>query len=785
MLNLIIAKNLYVCIAFKFYKKLLVNKKIISFSLRCFSIFVLVFFTTMQYTKASDALIIRGSTERYHLGKYLYVLKDWDGSIATDKILNPANLELFKRDTAITPQAKYHWLIVNITNLSGQFENWHLWVHPHHHNQLYIANGGAINKLSENGLYVKNSESCFPENPRVLKLKIPIRETVQILIKVNTSTQQEYKPLFQVELKAADLEMQNYYTGWIILGVISGILIAISFLILQFWFITRNKSFIFYFLAFFSFMFYFISNDRVAYALFETDYINRFTSNYFALISSFFYLNFSRYFLDVEKRFKSWQKIITWYSAVYILALAIIILIHTKVIWNVTPYLNFIHVVAFILIISFAIYTKLKGVEQAGYYLIANIIFFAFLLTYIIFLYFKLEHIAPNWVASSLKMGTVAQALMFAFAIAHKFNALNREIIEKNLSKEKAEKEKLIEIQKLSKVKNIELEAKVVERTTEIYNQKEELRAQAEQLKKANEEIYQQKKLIEKAHSQITDSIFYASMIQKAVLPKQSLLQLHFKNHFLIFQPRDVISGDFYWAANIDGIRFIAVADCTGHGVPGGFMSMMGLSMFNEIVKREGLTQPDHILNLLRVYIINSLQQESMAVQIRDGIEVALCAIYQTPEDVNNGCYTLNFAGAHMPMHVATTRKHFENIGNNNAEQVASNEKHVVYQLRGDQMPIAMHIKLNPFTLQTVKLFKNDMLYLFTDGITDQIGGSDGRKYSHTTLRSLLLSCYQESTAEQMKIIEQAINDWTNHPNPIDGEIYEQIDDICFIGIRI
>lgn len=741
--------------------------------------------STSEYIKANDPIVLRGTTERYHLGKYLYILNDWDGSIATDKVLSPENLEHFKNDTTITPHSKYHWLLLTITNLSNYIEDWHLWVHPHHHNQLYIANGGTINKLSENGLYVKNSESCFPENPRVLKLKIPIRETVQILVKVNTSIQQEYKPIFQVELKAAEREMQNYYTSWIILGVISGMLIAISFLILQFWFITGNKSFIYYFLAFFSFMFYFISNDRVAYALFETDYINRFTSNYFALFSSFFYLNFSRYFLDWEKRFKFWQKIIKWYTVVYLLAFIIIILIHLKVIWNVTPYLNFIHVVAFILIISFAIYAKRKGIEQAGYYLIANTIFFAFLLTYIIFLYFKMEHIAPNWVASSLKMGTVAQALMFAFAIAHKFNTLNREITEKNLSKEKAEKEKLIEIQKLTKVKNLELEAKVIERTSEINNQKEELRAQAEQLEKAYEEISLQKKLIEKAHSQITDSIFYASMIQQAVLPKQSLLKLHFKNHFLIFHPRDVISGDFYWAAYIDGIRFIAVADCTGHGVPGGFMSMLGLSMFNEIVKREGLTQPDHILNLLRVYIINSLQQESMAVQIRDGIEVALCAIYQTPEDVNNGCYTLNFAGAHMPMHVATTRKHFENIGNNNAEQVASNEKHVVYQLRGDQMPIAMHIRLNPFTLQTVKLFKNDMLYLFTDGITDQIGGPYNRKYSHTALRSLLLSCFQKSPAEQMKIIELAINDWTNHPNPIDGEIYEQIDDICFIGIRI
>lgn len=351
--------------------------------------------------------------------------------------------------------------------------------------------------------------------------------------------------------------------------------------------------------------------------------------------------------------------------------------------------------------------------------------------------------------------------------------------------KEKMEKEKILEIQKIIKSKNIELETKVLERTSEIYNQKEELEQQALHLELANLEITKQKDLIEKAHSQITDSIFYASMIQQAVLPKQSLLKLFFRNHFLLFRPRDIISGDFYWTAQVDGIRFIAVADCTGHGVPGGFMSMLGISLLNEIVKREGLTRPDQILNLLRIHIINALQQESMAEQIRDGMVISLCAIYQLPEDEENNTLTLEYAGAHNPIYIASSPRSLYSLNLEEVELIESTESCILYQLRADSMPIAMHFKLDPYSLKRVKLFKNDMLYLFTDGITDQIGGEENKKFSSHGLRNLIIANWQQKPDEQLRIIENTINDWMNVPSPLNGQVYDQIDDICVMGIRV
>lgn len=734
---------------------------------------------------ANNTFTIKSEQYSYTLVNFIEVLPDWEGRFTLERVLNDLAQGHFIHDSTINPDALYHWVTLEITNNIKSHENFHLWVYPQHESWLYVVEAEKAVLLSKNGLYIKNSLSCFPENPRVHPLSIPQGETVLLLIKVNTAVQQEYKPNFSIELRPEKLEMKQYYYSWILLAVISGILLAISFFVLQFWIITKNKSFIYYFLAFFTFMFYFLANDRVAYALIGTDSITRFTSNYFALLSSFFYLNFAIHFLDGEKRFTTWNRILRGYTYIYVAALVVIILINTRVIWNVTPYLNFIHIFAFLLLIAFAVKALKSGVKQARYFILANSIFFFFLLIYIVFLYLKLEHKAPAWAASSLKMGTVAQGLMFAFAIAHRFNILNREITEKNLMKEKFEKEKILEIQKITKNKNIELEAKVCERTAEINNQKEELEQQALHLELANLEITKQKELIEKAHSQITDSIFYASMIQQAVLPKQSLLKLFFRNHFLLFRPRDIISGDFYWTAQVDGIRFIAVADCTGHGVPGGFMSMLGISLLNEIVKREGLTRPDQILNLLRIHIINALQQESMAEQIRDGMVISLCAIYQLPEDEENNTFTLEYAGAHNPVYIATSPSTLNSLNLEEVDILESADNCILYQLRADSMPIAMHFKLDPFTLKRVKLFKNDMIYLFTDGITDQIGGEENKKFSSHSLRNLILSNWLLGPDEQMRIIENTINDWMNYPSPINGQVYDQIDDICVMGIRV
>lgn len=725
------------------------------------------------------------SSKSHQLNKTIQTLPDWDGRLSVEKAIELLNNNRFKNDTSINSDAQFHWIYIEIENNCKDSEDWHLWVQPHHNNTLYAIDNEWAKEVCSNGIYVKHSQGSFPENPRVLKVTLPYKKVVRMLIRINTSIQQEYKPFFDVTIRPQKVEMKRYYATWILLAIIEGILLTISFFVLQFWIITRNKSFMYYFLAFFSFLLYFLTNDRVAYAVLGTDILTRFTSNYFALFSSFFYLNFSRHFLDGDKKLKTWNRILRNYIYVYLAALVVIILIHTKVIWNVTPYLNFIHVFGFLLLIIFSIQALRIGVKQAKYFLVANAIFFVFLFIYIVFLYLKIEHKAPFWVESSLKLGIVAQAFMFALVIAHRFNVLNREITLQKFNKERLEKEKILEIQKIITSKNNELESKVMERTAEINHQKEELRTQAEHLEEANTEITKQKKLIERAHTQITDSLFYAAMIQQAMLPKPSLLSLCFRNHFALYRPRDIVSGDFYWAAQIENIKFIAVADCTGHGVPGGFMSMLGISLINEIVKREGITRPNEILNLLRIHLINALQQESMNELMRDGMEISICAIYQTDDDVMNKRLTLEYAGAHNPIYVITNPSNISKQNVSDIEIFEKNESCALYQLKADAMPISIHFKLNPFTLRTIKLFENDMLYLFTDGIIDQIGGNENKKYSSINFRNLILEIHKNEPQEQMRLIEENINNWMNCVSSENGQVYDQIDDICVLGIRI
>jgi serine phosphatase RsbU (regulator of sigma subunit) len=361
---------------------------------------------------------------------------------------------------------------------------------------------------------------------------------------------------------------------------------------------------------------------------------------------------------------------------------------------------------------------------------------------------------------------------------------LSRKVVEKQLENERLEKEQILSIQSIITNTNIELEKKVEERTSEIFQQKEELITQAENIEIAYQEITQQKNIIEKAHSQITDSLFYAAMIQEAVLPKSSLMSICFKDNFTLFWPRDIVSGDFYWVAKIEDVTLFAVADCTGHGVPGAFMSMLGISLLNEIVKREGITEPEIILNNLRINLINALQQESADNEVRDGMDIALCALYRTEDDIINNCQTLDFAGSHSPCYIVK-QNNSNTIPIDSHTVFDTDENGTLLILKSDNIPLSKHFKIEPFTRKSIKVESGDVIYLSSDGIIDQLGGPDYKKFSTNRLLSLLLKFNQLDALLQKDRIEKEILEWMNYPDPISGSPSDQIDDFCIMGIRI
>lgn len=291
--------------------------------------------------------------------------------------------------------------------------------------------------------------------------------------------------------------------------------------------------------------------------------------------------------------------------------------------------------------------------------------------------------------------------------------------------------------------------------------------------------IEQQKKTVEEKNKNITASITYAKRIQEAILTSREYMMKALPEHFSFYRPRDIVSGDFYWVYEKAGISsrqqqtvvkhkppsdsslptsvancelvFFCVADCTGHGVPGALMSLIGHSLLNEVIVENGVTDPGEILNRLKTGIIQSLKQSGADNEARDGMDIALCVWHKSEG-------RLDFAGA---------RNSLYHIHNRQLTELKGHKQSIGYE-KGNTLP---------FTSMSVLLEKGDMLYLSSDGFVDQKGGADGKKYLYGPLRALLAEISMKPLDDQRKIVKQTFIDWKGDR--------EQIDDVCVMGVRV
>ena len=268
---------------------------------------------------------------------------------------------------------------------------------------------------------------------------------------------------------------------------------------------------------------------------------------------------------------------------------------------------------------------------------------------------------------------------------------------------------------------------------------------------KQNEEIKIQNDKIATANKNITDSIQYARRIQTALLPPSNVFQDYFKESFLINLPKDIVSGDFYWIAKKDNHLLFTIADCTGHGVPGAFMSSMSIAFLNDISGNRNDLKPNEILDELRIKLKKALHQTGKRNEAKDGIDLVFL-------DIDLETNILNFSGAN---------NYFLLYRNN-----------IITQYRGDKMPIGISLKNEkPFTSQQIKLEKGDVLYLFSDGYIDQFHGISFKKLKAKNFKNLIIENAHLSLAEQKEVFVDFLNEWK-------GES-EQIDDILMAAIKI
>lgn len=281
--------------------------------------------------------------------------------------------------------------------------------------------------------------------------------------------------------------------------------------------------------------------------------------------------------------------------------------------------------------------------------------------------------------------------------------------------------------------------------------QKNIIELKEQETKKQNIIITQQKELVEEKQNEISDSINYAKRIQTSFLANEMEFKDHFKDYFILFKPKDVVSGDFYWATSIESKLFICVADSTGHGIPGAFMSLLNISLLNESVLSRNYTSTVDILNFIRNILILGLKPDETGQGGNDGMDCSLIIIdFKTLE--------MEFSGANNPLWI---------IRQNN-----------IIELKADKMPVGRSPKENvSFSSQRFQLQTNDLLFGFTDGFPDQFGGPKGKKFKYKQLEELLLSISNEPMEIQKQKLEEIFENWRG--------TLDQVDDVCIIGMRV
>jgi serine phosphatase RsbU (regulator of sigma subunit) len=334
-----------------------------------------------------------------------------------------------------------------------------------------------------------------------------------------------------------------------------------------------------------------------------------------------------------------------------------------------------------------------------------------------------------------------------------------------NIYKKRKEFEKVVEVyDKLldinERVHKAEREAKLSQSENKLLKEKEE---EIERLK--NFELKKAYEVIEQRNKDIHDSINYAKRIQNALLAQESHLKQHLPEHFLYFEPKDIVSGDFYWATSVSSkqlavgspqlagatgdreLFYLAVCDSTGHGVPGAFMSLLNIGFLSEAINEKGILKPNEVFDFVRQRLIDNISKEGQ----KDGFDGILICIEKTPHATK-----FSYAAA------------------NNVPLIVKNG--VSIELEADHMPVGMGEKNEPFNLYTIDITKGEMLYLYTDGYADQFGGVKGKKFKSKQLNALLLENSAKTLDQQKYYLKEAFENWKGN--------LEQIDDVCVMGIR-
>lgn len=521
---------------------------------------------------------------------------------------------------------------------------------------------------------------------------------------------------------------QNNYLENLILGFYYGILFFVFVIYFFFFVVLKDRTYLYYISFIFSLFFLQLSLDGFA---FQYIWPNNtwMASHSLVLTASFsflFIMLYTRSFLKITERKLSLNKI---YKILILLALIGVISTFTSgLLYAFTyPYINILSLLG-LFFVFYAIYrVRKKGFHVCPYFMPA---FIFSIIGISLFILGQLSIIPQNpFTEHGLKLGSGVEVLFLSISMANKYRELQKE-------KEMAQNEALKKLEEMNILKdelNTELEQKVKDRTKELNEQKE---------------------ILSEKNEEIVSSIRYAKRIQNAILPPDDLVNQSFSNSFILYKPKDIVAGDFYWIEPNLNTTLFAAADCTGHGVPGAMVSVVCNNALNRSVREFNLHEPGKILDKTREIVVEEFAKSNE--DVKDGMDISLCKL----EKKNSGKYKLEWAGANNPLWI---------ISNANPTQLL--------EFKPNKQPIGKVETPTHFTTQSIELEKEDHIYLFTDGFQDQFGGEKGKKFKASKLKELLLSIHGKSMPEQKEILNAAFEKWRGN--------LEQVDDVCIMGIKV
>lgn len=716
---------------------------------RNYPLLLLLLLLVPFWTKATEVKTIIVSSESIksfqHLAEDAYIFCDTNNAFNFHQVRTRENLfqPINSNNLNIGFTNNTYWVKFRINYVAEEFENYYLEIARPITNEvkLYHPDKYGNYELKESGDGISFNKRDVPHRKSIFHITLYPNVINTFYVKLSSDGEVINLP---IKLWKQEAFIDSDYRDQFFQGIYFGVLFFVFIIYFFFFIALKEKSFFYYVVYVFCIaLLQFSLEGFTFHFLFP---FNVWLANKALLFGAcgalIFVMLYAKTFLEIKDRLPKINKVYNVFIAIGFLCILMAVI--SEFTYALTfPLINATSLIATLLIFATIIILKNKKHHVCPYF------FTAFTLLIIgvgIFILNNLSLVPNSFLTENgLKLGSGLEVVFLSLSMANKF----REI---QLEKEKAQKlafEKLQEVNKITENINIELEKQVKQRT---------------------EEINKQKDLIEEKNKDITDSIRYAKRIQEAILPDKFEFNSLIKDSFIYYKPKDIVSGDFYWFVSLKSIVKVnetdkvlkpivvfAAADCTGHGVPGAFMSIIGSNILKASINEAEINSPAETLDYLHNKLSEVLAAKNSEMEnIRDGMDIAMIAI-----DMETG--NTQFAGANNPVWIY--RK-------------SENTIFEFEEIKGDKQPIGAVdlIVHKPFTNHIFKLNKGDSLYVFTDGYADQFGGPDGKKYKYKRLKELILGIQGKNMQEQMQILDKEFIAWK-------GEL-DQVDDICIIGIR-